>query len=65
MDPEEEGWVTTTLDERGIFLLCGVSSGARLLVQAALADGASGETVVAVGRADDALLVTIPIERGR
>ena len=64
-DPREAGWVTTTLDGRGIFLLCGVSGGARLLVQAALGDGATGQGIVEVRHSDDAIVVTIPIERGR
>lgn len=62
--PDREGWVTTRLDDRGIFLLCGVSRGARLLVQAGLG-GAAGEETVAVGRADDALVVTLQLQGGR
>ncbi len=64
-DAQDEGWVATTLDERGIFLLCGVSRGARLLVQVGLGQAASGERIVEVGRSDDALVVTLPIKRGR
>jgi hypothetical protein len=64
-DPREEGWVTTTLDERGIFLLCGVSRGARLLVQVRLGQAAWGERIVEVGPSEDAIVVTLPIPRGR
>lgn len=64
-DPQDEGWVTTTLDERGIFLLCGVSRGARILVAFGLGPAASGEEFVDVGRSDDAFVVTLRIERGR
>jgi hypothetical protein len=57
--------VLTTLDERGIFLLCGVPRGSQLVVEASLGSVASGERRVVVSPADDVVTVSIPIERGR
>lgn len=64
-DPDDARSVLTTLDERGIFLLCGVPRGSQLVVEASLGSVASGERRVVVSPADDVVTVTIPIERGR
>ncbi len=65
LDPEDALSVLTTLDERGIFLLCGVPRGSQLVVEASLGSVASGERRVVVSPADDVVTVSIPIERGR
>jgi len=39
-DPEDDAWLFTTLDVRGIFLLCGVPTGSQVRVQVEVDEGA-------------------------
>ncbi len=65
VDPDDARALITTLDERGIFLLCGVPRGSQLVVEAALGTGGWVRRSIALSPADDVVTVTIPIERGR
>jgi len=65
LDPEDARSLLATLDDRGIFLLCGVPRGSYLVVTASLGAEESGERRIAVSPADDVVMVTIPIERER
>jgi len=65
LDPEDARSLLATLDERGIFLLCGVPRGSRLVATASLGVEESAERRLVISAADDVVTVTIPIERGR
>jgi len=65
LDPEDARSLLATLDDRGIFLLCGVPRGSYLVVTASLGAEESVERRIAVSPADDVVMVTIPIERER
>jgi hypothetical protein len=65
LDPEDARSLLATLDDRGIFLVCGVPRGSLLVVTASLGAEESAERRIVVPADDDVVTVTIPIERGR
>jgi hypothetical protein len=59
-DPNDEQWLITTLDARGMFILCGVPTGSQVRVEIELGDGSTSVHTATLPRG--ARLATLPIQ---
>ena len=58
-DPFDDQWLFTTLDARGIFILCGIPTGSQVRVEVALGDDPPSVRTATLPRG--AHVVTLPI----
>lgn len=63
-DPDREGTVRTRLDDRGVFLVCGLPTGARVAVEAELGDERSDRRELEIVRANEVVVETIQVGPG-
>ncbi len=63
LDPDDAHGLNTTLDDRGVFMLCGVPTGWRVRIEAFTDAGARTVKEVTIGRDDDVLVVAMNIDQ--